>query len=351
MLSSSSTSSSVRALLLRWICAGANARPCCSRSTTPCGDSDALKRCPWIRSQWLATSSASWPWVSTPSASTPHLQAVGHVDDRAGDGHVLGGGGDIVHEGPIDLDHIDRQVAQMRQAGVAGAEVVQRDLHPQGLDPAQGLCDGRDIAHQHALGHFDTQALRRQVRGQQGRLDLAHDVGVAKLVGREVHGHAHGRQSRLKPAHGLRASRVQDPGAQVHDEPGALGQGHGTAGAQRHRNPDVPSAARLRPRPPHRATGRPGAGTPAGVRPRRLAAGWPGAAPSRARGDCGGERPHPGRGSATGRGRRSRLHADPTTPPAAVSGCPAAQATRPSPGSRTESTGCLRRSAAPPADR
>jgi hypothetical protein len=39
-------------------------------------------------------------------------------------------------EAAVDLHHVDGQVAQVGQGGVAGAEVVQRHPHTQGAQPA-----------------------------------------------------------------------------------------------------------------------------------------------------------------------------------------------------------------------
>src|SRR5690554_6199110 len=63
------------------------------------------------------------------------------------------------HEGPVDLDLVERQVAQRAQAGVAGAEIVDGDLHaaPPQVRAEQG---GPSIVGQcHALGQLDFQRM------------------------------------------------------------------------------------------------------------------------------------------------------------------------------------------------
>ena len=88
---------------------------------------------PW-RSRSPATrrsrSSASWSAVassSTPSATRVMPERVRQLDGRAHDGggpRVLG---HRLHERAVELELVDRQLAQVGQRGVAGAEVVDGD--------------------------------------------------------------------------------------------------------------------------------------------------------------------------------------------------------------------------------
>ncbi len=67
---------------------------------------------------------------------------------------------DLLHEGAVDLDRGDRELAQVGQVRVAGAEVVERDA---GSRPASGERSTAaallDVLHQHAFRDFQLDAL------------------------------------------------------------------------------------------------------------------------------------------------------------------------------------------------
>ena len=60
----------------------------------------------------------------------PEAETLGHPDHRGHDAGVAVGRGDLTDEGLVDLEGIDRKLAEIAQAGIAGAEVVDRDLDP-----------------------------------------------------------------------------------------------------------------------------------------------------------------------------------------------------------------------------
>jgi hypothetical protein len=66
-------------------------------------------------------------------------QAAPQGDDGAHDGGVVGVGQHVAHKGLVDLELIQRQALEVAQAGVAGAEIVEREAHAQGLEQAHAL--------------------------------------------------------------------------------------------------------------------------------------------------------------------------------------------------------------------
>ena len=59
-------------------------------------------------------------------------------------------------ERTIDLDRIDREVLEVRERGIAGAEIVERDLDSAFLESLQRRADMIGAsAEEHRLGHFD----------------------------------------------------------------------------------------------------------------------------------------------------------------------------------------------------
>ena len=103
------------------------------------------------------------------------VEAASHDDDRAGDRVGIGVGGELMHERAIDLQHVNGKVAQVRQAAVAGAEIIQRQAQQRGGDFATG--------HHHAFGHFQLQQLRVDAGFLQGVRQLAVKARVLELQG------------------------------------------------------------------------------------------------------------------------------------------------------------------------
>lgn len=65
-------------------------------------------------------------------------QAVRHLDDRPHDRRVFRIHGHITHEGLVDLELVDLEPLQVREAGVAGSEIVDRQLDAHLLEPLDG---------------------------------------------------------------------------------------------------------------------------------------------------------------------------------------------------------------------
>jgi hypothetical protein len=61
------------------------------------------------------------------------------IDQRAHEGAVVLGADEVFHEGAVDLDHVDAELAQVAERGVAGAEIVDGDA-------AAEIFDAREAA-------------------------------------------------------------------------------------------------------------------------------------------------------------------------------------------------------------
>nr|WP_235823314.1 hypothetical protein [Azohydromonas sediminis] len=148
-----------------------------------------------------------------------HLQH--GLDDRARVVAVR----EVGDEAAVDLQLLDRQLAQVRQARVAGAEVVDRDVDPGRAEALEGAARGRRVGHRHRLGDLAGQLFRSHAVALQ-RFEQAVDEGVvAQLKRREVHRHAHA-QPGVAPRARLAAGVVNDPRTESADQPVALGQRH-----------------------------------------------------------------------------------------------------------------------------
>ncbi len=54
-------------------------------------------------------------------------EPAGEIDQGLHEGAVVGGVRDVLHEGAVDLDDVDAELAQVAERGVAGAEIVDGD--------------------------------------------------------------------------------------------------------------------------------------------------------------------------------------------------------------------------------
>ena len=62
------------------------------------------------------------------------LETFGHGDDRADDCRIVCIGGDVAHEGSVNLQGIDRKLFQVAQTGIPGTEIIHRETHPNGFE-------------------------------------------------------------------------------------------------------------------------------------------------------------------------------------------------------------------------
>ncbi len=89
----------------------------------------------------------------------------------------------------MDLDDVDVEAAQVGQRRVAGAEVVDRQLHAVGLERDQ---DRLALLEGDALGDLQDQRARIEVEVGQGALDVVDDPAVLELARRHVDAHFQG---------------------------------------------------------------------------------------------------------------------------------------------------------------
>ncbi len=84
-----------------------------------------------------------------------------HRDHRGGEFAIGPTPRDPAHEGAIDLEAIDREAAQVAERGVAGAEIVERDLEAAASQTLDHRGDGDDarVIDQGALGDLDFDSL------------------------------------------------------------------------------------------------------------------------------------------------------------------------------------------------
>ena len=75
-----------------------------------------------------------------PSRERQHCQRVSHVDDRANEGAPIDRGV-FDEERLVDLHDVEREVAEVAQRRVAGAEVVDGQIDPESLERVELIVD------------------------------------------------------------------------------------------------------------------------------------------------------------------------------------------------------------------
>src|SRR5258706_14353337 len=140
---------------------------------------------------------------------------------------------DIVDEAAVDLDLVERKALQIAQRGIAGAEIVECDPHPDAAKLVQDRERGFVVADQHGLGDLQLQPVRRKAGGRQRGNDLQRERAALELNRRDVDREL----DMVGPCHGFRARRRQHPFAKLIDQTGVFrnrnelgGRDHATFG-------------------------------------------------------------------------------------------------------------------------
>ena len=156
-----------------------------------------------------------------------HLQpqVFGHRNDEPGDGGIPCLPRGIAHKTTVDFQLVQGQALQVGQAGIAGAEVINRKAHAQTGQLVHAGHHHLGLLDQQALGHFQHQTARVGTAGGQDGLHIVHKPVLTKLA------HAHiDRQVQLEPRllqlGQCAAPLAQCPQPHGHDESVVFGQGH-----------------------------------------------------------------------------------------------------------------------------
>ena len=157
-------------------------------------------------------------------------EIVGEADDVGADG--LGAPvAELADQAPVDLDRAQMQAVEVAEAGIAGAEIVERDGHAQPAQLLELVVHARVVVEQHVLGELELDQRRRDVGGLDQLGQAPRDAAAAQLRGRKVDRDPRRRDAAGAPAADLAQGVGQDPGAQGLDQPGLLGQRQERAGA------------------------------------------------------------------------------------------------------------------------
>ena len=121
------------------------------------------------------------------------------------------------------------QVLEVVEGAVAGAEVVEGELHAERAQRLGEAAGRLDVGHGGGLGDLDGEAARVDAPLAQGALEGQRDRRVADRVGGQVHRQAHRGVDLDQPAEQLDAV-PHDPVVDGGGEPGPLGDPDERAG-------------------------------------------------------------------------------------------------------------------------
>ncbi len=169
-----------------------------------------------------------------------------HRQNGLGKGCIAGVAGQVTDEPAIDLDLGDRQGLQIAQAGIAGAEIIDREANAAGGQGVQDRSCFVDAVDQKIFGDLDHQVVRIGAGFGQGGKDVIDEGRIVQLPRADVDGHPQflatqhfpGDDAAHRPDHPAthcqnRAGRLgdRDEGARWHDDPIGTAQADQRLGA------------------------------------------------------------------------------------------------------------------------
>src|ERR1700686_1590958 len=127
------------------------------------------------------------------------IEVLSHVDDGADDGRIVGVAGDLVNKGLVNLEGVDGKLAEIAEAGIAGAEVVHGKVYPHFFETLQHGGRGLDVVHKDAFGEFQIETAGFQASFRECCPDTFDKTLIAKLNGGNIDGNVLERQARVLP--------------------------------------------------------------------------------------------------------------------------------------------------------
>ena len=82
------------------------------------------------------------------------------ADDGARDGGIVGIVQGVADKGLVDLEPVDRKLAQVGERGIASPEIVNGEFDAERMEMLQRLDCVRDVIHEHAFSYFEFQVMR-----------------------------------------------------------------------------------------------------------------------------------------------------------------------------------------------
>ena len=124
--------------------------------------------------------------MPTPSATTLQAETAREADDRLGDGGVLRIGLEVGDERDVDLQRVDREMLQVGQRRVAGAEIVDRDGEALVAQLMQHLADRVEVVQEARLRDLELDPRRVALLALDDVRDALREILAIELPRRQV---------------------------------------------------------------------------------------------------------------------------------------------------------------------
>ncbi len=147
-----------------------------------------------------------------------HAELLGEADHgthQAGIAHPVV----ATHEASVDLQHVDGQPTQHRQRREACPEIVHGEEHAQRTKLVQQIDATVEVRHHRALGHLETEPIRREVMSGEHVGHGHRQPRIVELCRRQVDRHGVAR----RPGRGDLDRMLEHLETERHDEAGLLG--------------------------------------------------------------------------------------------------------------------------------
>ena len=105
----------------------------------------------------------------------------------------------MLDKASIDLDHIDRHLANMVERRISGSEIVQCDLDTERLNLTQNAFHMFHIVNRKTFRHFQCQIARIDPCIINHLFDLLDDIVLQQLYNRQINIHFIIRMSHIVP--------------------------------------------------------------------------------------------------------------------------------------------------------
>ena len=148
-----------------------------------------------------------------------HVAVGGDADHRADDRGRGGIAGHFLDEAAVDLDLVEREALQILQRGIAGSEIVERDVNAERAELVQRHQRRVVIGDQHRFGDLEFEPARVEPGLGQCGCDLQRQRFRLELDRRDVDGDA----DMGRPGGGFGAGGAQHPLPDLLDQAGFLG--------------------------------------------------------------------------------------------------------------------------------
>src|SRR5262249_55695775 len=108
-----------------------------------------------------------------------HAEPAPEAHDGMDDGRGIGGILEIGDEAAIDFQAVEREGAQIEQARISGAEVVEYQPHAERAQPMHRTRSVLDVAEEGALGELELEKFPRECARRSPR-NPAGEIATAK---------------------------------------------------------------------------------------------------------------------------------------------------------------------------